>query len=175
MLERLPHAEKPWIENYAILLRPVPGSASVQGKENELEKQRPRLIGAVGVIRFDPGSGAEVGYGIHPGYQGKGYATEALRLFVEVWWSKKSEYDLCGLYGELKYMYYGMLTDWTLGEGDWNTLVAAIDPENTASERVVQKVGFTRGELQDEGFEMWSESGKGRVVRHREWLLVGPE
>lgn len=49
-----------------------------------------------------------------------------------------------------------------------------MDPENTASERVVQKAGFRKGDLQDEEFEMWSESGKGRVVRHREWLLAGP-
>jgi RimJ/RimL family protein N-acetyltransferase len=80
MLERLPHAEKPWIENYAILLRP--------DSENQLPN--PRFIGAVGVIRFAEGSGAEVGYGIHPEYQGKGYATEALRLFVGLYWSKKS-------------------------------------------------------------------------------------
>ncbi|PQE04879.1 hypothetical protein CJF30_00004666 [Rutstroemia sp. NJR-2017a BBW] len=145
MLERLPHAEKPWIENYAILLRPDPAS----GHENGNGPAKPRFIGAVGVIRFEEGSGAEVGYGIHPEYQRKGYATEALRLFVELYWSRKRE-------------------------GDWNTLVAAVDPENTASERVVQKVGFTKGQLQDEEFEMWSESGKGRVVRHREWLLMGP-
>ncbi|RAL65909.1 hypothetical protein DID88_005571 [Monilinia fructigena] len=75
MAERTPNLEKPWIENYAILLRPS----------------------------FEAGHGAEVGYGLHPSYHGKGYATEAMKLFLGLYWSKERE-------------------------GDWNTLVAAIDP-----------------------------------------------
>ncbi|KAB8295085.1 hypothetical protein EYC80_007024 [Monilinia laxa] len=106
MAERTPNPEKPWIENYAILLRPL-SLAPVN--------EKPKLIGALGMIRFEAGHGAEVGYGLHPFYHGKGYATEAMKLFLGLYWSKDRE-------------------------GDWNTLVAAIDPDNIASQRVVEKI-----------------------------------
>ncbi|KAM0164743.1 hypothetical protein ACHAPG_000516 [Botrytis cinerea] len=141
MIERTPNSEKPWIENYAIILRPtIPTS----------HDQMPELIGAIGVIRFEAGHGAEVGYGLHPGHQGKGFATEAMKLFLGLYWSKERE-------------------------GDWNTLVAVIDPENVASQRVVEKVDFREGDLQDEEHEMWTKGGKvKKLVRHREWLLSRP-
>lgn len=81
MEERTPNPEKPWIENYAILLRPTSPS---------LVDDKPKLIGAIGMIRFEAGHGAEVGYGLHPGYQKKGYATEAMKLFLGLYWSKES-------------------------------------------------------------------------------------
>ncbi|KAF7933845.1 uncharacterized protein EAE98_003554 [Botrytis deweyae] len=141
MIERTPNPEKPWIENYAILLRPTTATPA---------DQKPELIGAIGVIRFQAGHGAEIGYGIHAGYHGKGFATEAMKLFVGLYWSKERE-------------------------GDWNTLVAAIDPENVASQRVVKKVGFREGDLEDEEHEMWVKGGKEKKpVRHREWLLSRP-
>ncbi|KAM3075285.1 hypothetical protein ACMFMG_007273 [Clarireedia jacksonii] len=91
MLARLPHAEKPWIENYAVLLRPrvEKEELDVALELKEMTK-KPKLIGVVGVIRFQEGTGAEVGYGVHPEYQGRGYATEALRLFGGLWWGRKS-------------------------------------------------------------------------------------
>lgn len=53
--------------------------------------------------------------------------------------------------------------------------MAAIDPENVASQRVVKKIGFAEGELQDEEHEMWVKGGKEKKpVRHREWLLSRP-
>ncbi|KAF7908684.1 uncharacterized protein EAF01_004439 [Botrytis porri] len=141
MVERLPNPEKPWIENYAILLRPTTPTPA---------DQKPELIGAIGTIRFEAGHGAEVGYGIHTGYHGRGFATEAMKLFLGLYWSKERE-------------------------GDWNTLVAAIDPENVVSQRVVEKVGFKEGDLQDEEHEMWTKGGKEKkLVRHREWLLSRP-
>ncbi|KAF7870298.1 hypothetical protein EAF04_004044 [Stromatinia cepivora] len=141
MIERMPSPEKPWIENYGILLRPTL-SSSVDEKA--------KLIGAIGMIRFEAGHGAEVGYGLHAAYHGKGYATEAMELFLRVYWSKERE-------------------------GDWNTLVAAIDPENIASQRVVEKVGFKEGDFQDEEYELWTKGGKEKKrVRHREWLLPRP-
>lgn len=66
-------------------------------------------------------------------------------------------------------------SNWSIGEGDWNTLVAVIDPENVASQRVVEKVDFREGDLQDEEHEMWTKGGKAKkLVRHREWLLSRP-
>lgn len=81
MDERTPNPEKPWIENYAILLR----AASPLSID-----EKPKLIGAIGMIRFEAGHGAEVGYGLHAAYHGKGFATEAMKLFLELYWSKES-------------------------------------------------------------------------------------
>ncbi|ESZ92413.1 hypothetical protein SBOR_7221 [Sclerotinia borealis F-4128] len=141
LVERTPNPEKPWIENYAILLRPS-SPASVDKK--------PRLIGALGMIRFEAGHGAEVGYGLHPGYHGKGYATEAMKLFLGLYWSKERK-------------------------GDWNTLVAAIDPENTSSQRVVEKVGFKEGNLQEEQYELWTKGGKEKKLIHSYYSSVSSE
>lgn len=98
MLRRLPHAEKAWIENYAMLIRPSP-SASVPANE------KPKLIGVVGMIRFEEGHGAEVGYGINPEYQGKGYATEALKLFTNLYWTRKSMSMIFVLLSEIAWIW----------------------------------------------------------------------
>ena len=75
---RIPTSEKPYIETYAILLRPW--------SDNWDEREgKPRMIGTVGAPRNGP-AGAEIGYGLHPDYWGKGYMSEALELFIGVYW-----------------------------------------------------------------------------------------
>jgi RimJ/RimL family protein N-acetyltransferase len=61
------------------------------------------LIGIVGVPRNEP-IGAEIGYGIQADQWGKGFATEALTLFIEHYWSAESVAYLhqCPLGCELK-------------------------------------------------------------------------
>lgn len=51
--------------------------------------------------------------------------------------------------------------------------MAKIDPENKASERVVQKVGFKEGEVVDGGYVRGGESGevKSQMVW---WILERP-
>jgi RimJ/RimL family protein N-acetyltransferase len=44
-----------------------------------------RVIGYVGINEVYPSP--EIGYSIHPDYWGKGYATEALKGLLELWWS----------------------------------------------------------------------------------------
>jgi RimJ/RimL family protein N-acetyltransferase len=56
MESRLPTVEKPWMENYGILLK--------QDGESNL-----KMIGAVGIPRMSE-LGAEIGYGIHSDYWG---------------------------------------------------------------------------------------------------------
>lgn len=75
MRTRLPSENEPWRENYAILLRPAPGDTT---------RAKAVMIGVVGTPRLaEDISGVEVGYSLHPMFWGKGYATEALRLFVK--------------------------------------------------------------------------------------------
>jgi len=80
MIARIPTPEASLIENYAILLKPLVASA---------RDQKPKMIGIVGTTRNTP-TAAEVGYGLHCDYWGKGYASEAVRLFIDVYWASGS-------------------------------------------------------------------------------------
>ncbi|KAE9366327.1 hypothetical protein N431DRAFT_352635, partial [Stipitochalara longipes BDJ] len=140
LLEKWIHTpEKPWIDNYAILLR----SADDEGEKT-------RMVGTVGVVRL-PGAefvdAAEIAYGIHSEFWGKGYASEALGMFVALYWAA--------------------------GRTDVKkTLVASVDPENGASERVVQKAGFRKRERVYGGYVR----GEGGDVRSEQvwWVLERP-
>jgi hypothetical protein len=82
LLDRITSSEKPWIENYAILLRSSQSSEG-QGK--------PRMIGIVGAPRVSEElDAAEVAYGLHPDFWGLGYMSEALGLFIRVYWAPES-------------------------------------------------------------------------------------
>src|ERR1700709_748273 len=83
MASRMPTPEKPWNVNYAIMLKP-PVSSNMDG--------RPTMIGIIGTPRNQP-LWAEVGYGLHPDYWGKGYASEALKLFIELYWAPGSTFS----------------------------------------------------------------------------------
>jgi ribosomal-protein-alanine N-acetyltransferase len=83
MLNRLPSPSKPFIENYAIILKPGEG-ISGGGKRGD-------MIGVIGIPRLShDGLASEVGYGITPAFWGKGYASEALNLFVRHYFNSKS-------------------------------------------------------------------------------------
>lgn len=85
MRTRLPSEEEPWMENYAILEKSLPGE----------ETSKPVMIGCIGIPRLaEDLDGVEVGYGLHPDFWGKGYATEALQLFIKHYWNSKSETSL---------------------------------------------------------------------------------
>ncbi len=70
------------------------------------------LIGFKGIP--NPLGEAEIGYGIEPAYQRKGYMTEAVRLLVE----------------------------WAFQSGRCQAVVAETLPDNLSSQRVLQKVGM---------------------------------
>jgi RimJ/RimL family protein N-acetyltransferase len=71
---------EPAPEAYAVLLK-----SSVTTNKNG----KPNMIGRIGIPRQDENV-AEIGYGFHPDYWGKGYATEAIRLLIEVYWAPGS-------------------------------------------------------------------------------------
>ena len=80
---RMPTPEKPYVEVYAILLKPL----TVEGDT------KAKMIGTVGTPRNEP-AGAEIGYGLHPDYWGKGYMSEAVKLFIGLYWSSGSSSSL---------------------------------------------------------------------------------
>lgn len=73
ILRSMPTPEKPWNTRYAIILRPQPGSP------NEM---KPKMIGVIGCPRE-----ADIGYKINEEYWGKGYMTEALAMYLKLFWS----------------------------------------------------------------------------------------
>ncbi|KAH7409351.1 GNAT domain-containing protein [Cadophora sp. MPI-SDFR-AT-0126] len=102
MRNHRPTPDKPWNERWAIMLKGVNG--------------RPKMIGVVGIVRE-----AELGYRIHPDFWGKGYMSEALTMFLDMWWALEVSQK-------------------------YSRLIAAADPENLASTRILIKHGFIKGE-----------------------------
>jgi RimJ/RimL family protein N-acetyltransferase len=85
------------------------------------------VVGAISLFKTQWGAAtSEVGYGVHPAYRGRGYATEAVR----------------GLTGRL------------LRAGTLRRIELRANADNVASIRVAEKAGFTReGLLRGAGFE----------------------
>jgi [ribosomal protein S5]-alanine N-acetyltransferase len=89
----LPTEAEPWNERWAILLRHAPETlsdetAEVPGQEKEQRKVgKLRMIGAIGIVREQ-----EIGYRLHPEFWGKGFMTEALAMFIDMWWGMESTF-----------------------------------------------------------------------------------
>lgn len=81
------------------------------------EKGNPKMIGIIGHYRIRwEHFRSEIGYMLLPEYQGKGIITEAIQLLV----------------------------DYGFNEMNMHSLEAIIDPENTASARVLEKNNFVK-------------------------------
>ena len=110
------------------------------------------MIGVVGVIRkieVAEGKRLEIGYMLNYNYWGKGYATEGVGAFLEMWFSVPNH------------------------KGE--ELVAKVDVENWASIRILQKMkhrgfGIREGELVKGAFEI---PGKG-FRDMRTWYISEP-
>jgi len=80
-------------------------------------KGNPKLIGVIGHYRIQPENHrCEIGYMILPQYNGQGYVTEAIKVVLEY------GFDILNMH----------------------SIEAVIDPDNIASERVLQKNGFVK-------------------------------
>lgn len=91
-------------------------------------KGNDKIIGIIGHYRIQPENyRAEIGYMLSPEHHGKGYATEAIKAILE-------------------YGFYNM---------NLHSIEAVIDPDNIASERVLQKNNFVKEAhiLENEYFE----------------------
>jgi RimJ/RimL family protein N-acetyltransferase len=86
-----------------------------------------RMVGIVGTFRSPPSDNkvAEAGYIFHPEAWGRGYATEALRQFLELFWEEKK---------------------------DLSVVEAITTLDNNASQRVLEKCGFVEsGKFEEKG------------------------
>jgi ribosomal-protein-alanine N-acetyltransferase len=75
---RRPTPEKPWSQTWAICLKPEDPTA---------DPGSGKFIGSMGLPRE-----CDVGYSIHPDHWGKGYMTEALRMFVDMFFRAEGMY-----------------------------------------------------------------------------------
>ena len=144
MQESVPTTENPWNQIWAILLRPLPGSQ---------EKSKPRMIGMIGILREH-----EIGYKLHSDFWGKGYMTEALRIFIDMYWEMEGriffssqsakKVALVGIEGKIHH------TNSVLVNKGYDELLAAADPVNKASGRILEKAGFQKGEYRTGFYEL---------------------
>ncbi|TGO52646.1 hypothetical protein BCON_0137g00060 [Botryotinia convoluta] len=114
------------------IIAPTTSSVSVPVAD-EREGQEMEMIGIIGISHRPE----NVGYKIHPDHWGKGYMTEALRLFVEMFWTLEEKKSL-------------------------PQIIAAYTPGNDASARVLEKVGFKTGKLLRGEIELWFDRGQNR-------------
>jgi [ribosomal protein S5]-alanine N-acetyltransferase len=86
------------------------------GHRQIVERASGLVVGGIGFFGPPRDGEVEVGYGIVPSRQGRGYATEALRTMIAMAWA----------------------------EARVTVVVAGTDPGNVASQRVLEKAGFRR-------------------------------
>ncbi|KAF9701615.1 hypothetical protein EKO04_001126 [Ascochyta lentis] len=102
------------------------GKTHASSTERSREQPKPRVIGLIGAVRAP-----EVGYMLNADYWGKGYATEAMRAFMPLFFDHFSGGD---------YEKYDFAE-------------AHTDPELESSQRVLMKVGFELYEKRSRDFE----------------------
>ncbi|KAI9642060.1 hypothetical protein NHQ30_009931 [Ciborinia camelliae] len=139
-------------------------SPTLTAVEDEGERKEMKMIGIIGISHTP----ANVGYKIHPDYWGKGYMTEALKLFVEMFWTLEglsfllsrcwNENDTMRAFSGGKEARANIRTE----KKSFPQVVAAYNPGNYASARVLEKVGFKNGELKREEIELWFNRGQNR-------------
>ncbi|PVH80165.1 hypothetical protein DL98DRAFT_491923 [Cadophora sp. DSE1049] len=153
----LPNEENPDIEKFALMLLPTPNSSSSsnpfdpsqtqiqtteskedgEGAEKRGERRGERngeMIGFVGTNRYKE-QGMEVGYVINRRYWGMGFATEGLRLFLDMYWNLPQR----------KYIH---------------RLVGKTSPGNVASQNILVKCGARKGERLKDVLELWVDGGR---------------
>lgn len=87
------------------------------GMFSVIEKSSGRWLGRIGPWRPEDWPGTEVGWGLHPSAWGQGYAVEAAEAAI----------------------------DWVFDHLGWTEVVHCIDPDNTPSIKVAQRLGSTNG------------------------------
>jgi ribosomal-protein-alanine N-acetyltransferase len=86
------------------------------GHRQVVERASGLVVGGIGFFGPPHGAEVEIGYGMVPSRQGRGYATEALQTMITMAWA----------------------------DSRVRSVVAGTDPGNVASQRVLEKAGFRR-------------------------------
>lgn len=102
-----------------------------------IEKASGQWLGRIGPWRPEGWPGTEVGWGLHPEAWGRGYAVEAATATI----------------------------DWVVDHLGWTDVIHCIDPENTPSQAVAQRLGsLNRGAgrlpppFEDHVVEIWGQT-----------------
>jgi len=111
-----------------------------------VEKASGAWVGRTGPWMPEGWPGTEVGWGLHPAFWGKGYATEAATAAI----------------------------DWAFDTLGWTDVIHCIDPANVNSQKVAQRLGSTnrgKGQLpapfQDAPVEIWGQTREQWRARSR--------
>lgn len=99
-----------------------PDWLSPSGHRLIIERSTSEVVGSLGLFWPPSGGRVEIGYGVVPSRQGRGYASEATAA----------------------------LTEFALALDDVHTVHADVEPSNPASARVLEKAGFGRYAATDE-------------------------
>ena len=93
----------------------MPGAWWTQGfgMFSMIEKSSGQFVGQAGPWQPEGWPGTEVGYACHPACRGKGYVTEACSAAI----------------------------DWAFDVLNWTEVIHSVDPNNTASAQVAQRLG----------------------------------
>ena len=107
------------------------------GMFSVIEKASGQWLGRIGPWRPEGWPGTEVGWGLHPEAWGRGYAGEAAAATI----------------------------DWVVDHLGWTDIIHCIDPENTPSQAVAQRLGsVNRGAgrlpppFEDHVVELWGQT-----------------
>ncbi|CAG8948745.1 hypothetical protein HYFRA_00001866 [Hymenoscyphus fraxineus] len=131
LLAKMPTEEEPWRGIWGIFL--LDGGCEEDGDGdggNGVGANGGKFIGTIGFPVE-----AVVGYRLMPEYWGKGYMTEALKMFLVMWFGRE-------------------------GNQKYDKLSAGIDPENIGSRRVLEKAGFVKGAYVKDAVQMPTEAGR---------------
>ena len=107
------------------------------GMFSVIEKASGRWVGRLGPWMPEGWPGTEVGWGLHPEFQGRGYGVEGARAAI----------------------------DWAFDHLGWTEVIHCIHPENTPSQRLAERLGsrlIGPGRLpppfEDLPMEIWGQS-----------------
>lgn len=105
-------------------------------------KESNLLIGDIGLHIMETMNEVELGITLHPDYQGKGYASEALSAVIN-------------------YVFITLLK---------NLIICSIDPRNSSSKALLERLGFEWKETVKEAYEL-----HGEIVDDMIFILRKPE